>query len=124
MPSWPTGPVCLIGDVAHATLPRAGQGASLAMEDAVGLAGCLRDVPDREADFAAFERLRKGRVEKLVEEARRTATGSPTNALTRGFRDLVLPFFLEMGIENARKAYSYTVDWDEKVAQGKLYRKV
>jgi hypothetical protein len=53
-----------------------------------------------------------------------TATGSPTNALTRGFRDLVLPFFLEMGIENARKAYSYTVDWDEKVAQGKLYRKV
>ncbi len=36
----------------------------------------------------------------------------------------MLPFFLEMGIENARKAYSYTVDWDEKVAQGKLYRKV
>lgn len=77
LPSWPTGPVCLIGDVAHATLPRAGQGASLAMEDAVGLAGCLRDVPDREADFAAFERYRKGRVEKLVEEARRNRDRKP-----------------------------------------------
>ena len=93
--------------------------------DAVGLAGCLRNVPDREADFAAFERPRKGRVEKLVEEARRNRDRkAPNNALTRGLRDLVLPFFLEMGIENARKAYSYTVDWDEKVAQGKLYRKV
>lgn len=77
LPSWPTGPVCLIGDVAHATLPRAGQGASLAMEDAVGLADCLRDVPDRDANFAAFERLRKGRVEKLVEEARRNRDRKP-----------------------------------------------
>jgi 2-polyprenyl-6-methoxyphenol hydroxylase-like FAD-dependent oxidoreductase len=87
------------------------------MEDAVGLARCLSDVPDREADFAPFEQFREGRVEKLVEEARRNRDRkAPTNALTRGLRDLVLPFFLEMGIENARKAYSYTVDRDEKVA--------
>ena len=45
--------------------------------DAVGLAGCLRNVPDREADFAAFERPRKGRVEKLVEEARRNRDRKP-----------------------------------------------
>jgi 2-polyprenyl-6-methoxyphenol hydroxylase-like FAD-dependent oxidoreductase len=117
LPAWHVGPVCLIGDAAHATLPSAGQGASMAMEDAVVLAKCLRDVPDTEEAFAAFESLRKERVEWLVEGARRTGNRkAPTNALTRGIRDLVLPFFLKMGVKNAEKAYSYKVDWDEKVA--------
>src|SRR5262245_47581203 len=47
-PAWHRGPVCLVGDAAHATSPHAGQGASLAMEDAVVLARCLRDIPDLE----------------------------------------------------------------------------
>ena len=66
--------------------------------------------------FAAFETLRKDRVEKLVKEARRNGSRKgPTNALTRGIRDLVLPFFLKMGAKNAQKAYSYRVSWDERV---------
>ncbi|MGF1471192.1 MAG: FAD-dependent oxidoreductase [Rubrobacteraceae bacterium] len=128
MPSlttWHRGPVCLIGDAAHATLPSAGQGASMAIEDAIVLAKCLRDVPDVEQAFSTFEALRKDRVEKLVEEARRNGSRkTPTNALTRGIRDLVLPFFLKLGVRNAGKAYSYRVDWDEKIAvsSGKLSR--
>src|SRR5262249_19549883 len=47
-PVWHRGPVVLIGDAAHATSPNAGQGASLAMEDALVLAKCLRDLPDVE----------------------------------------------------------------------------
>jgi len=117
LPTWHEGPVCLIGDAAHATLPSAGQGASMAMEDAVVLAKCLRDVPDAESAFAAFEAMRKDRVEWLVEEARRNGSRkAPTNVVTRAIRDLVLPLFLKMGVKNARKAYSYKVDWDEKVA--------
>jgi 2-polyprenyl-6-methoxyphenol hydroxylase-like FAD-dependent oxidoreductase len=117
LPAWHEGPVCLIGDAAHATLPSAGQGASMAMEDAVVLAKCLRDVPDTEEAFVAFEALRKERVEWLVEGARRNSNRkAPTNAITRGIRDLVLPFFLKMGVKSAEKAYSYRVDWDEKVA--------
>ncbi|MDQ3638422.1 MAG: FAD-dependent monooxygenase [Actinomycetota bacterium] len=120
MPSMPTlyeGPVCLIGDAAHATSPHAGQGASMAMEDAVVLAKCLRDVPDTEEAFAVFEALRKDRVEKLVEEARRTGNHkAPSNALTRRIRNLVLPFFLKRGVENTRRVHSYRVDWDERVA--------
>jgi FAD-dependent urate hydroxylase len=116
LPSWHEGPVCLIGDAAHATLPSAGQGASMAMEDAVVLAKCLRDVPDVERAFAAFERLRKDRVEELVEAARRNGSRkAPTNVLTRGIRDLVLPFFIKMAVKNAGKAYSYRVEWDEEV---------
>ncbi len=89
----------------------------MAMEDAVVLAKCLRDVPDTEEAFVVFEALRKDRVEKLVEEARRTGNHkAPSNALTRGIRDLVLPFFLKRGVENTRRVHSYRVAWDERVA--------
>ncbi len=73
------------------------------------------DEPLEEA-FAAFERLRKDRVEQVVEAARRTSGGkAPKNALTRAIRDLVLPFFIRIGVESARKVHSYRVEWDEEV---------
>jgi 2-polyprenyl-6-methoxyphenol hydroxylase-like FAD-dependent oxidoreductase len=56
----------LAGDAAHAASPAAGQGASMALEDSVVLALCLRDLPDAPAAFAAYEKLRRTRVEKLV----------------------------------------------------------
>ncbi|MGB3632498.1 MAG: PPOX class F420-dependent oxidoreductase [Rubrobacteraceae bacterium] len=127
MPSlsaWHRGPACLIGDAAHATLPSAGQGASMAMEDAVVLAKCLRDISDTEDAFSTFEALRKNRVEELIEEARKNGSRkSPTNALTRTVRDLVLPFFLKMGVKNAKKAYSYRVEWDEQVTKDSYWAK-
>ncbi|MBA2458648.1 MAG: FAD-dependent monooxygenase [Gemmatimonadales bacterium] len=117
LPAWHRGPVCLIGDAAHATSPHAGQGASLALEDAIVLGRCLRDIPNLERAFATFEAQRRPRVEKLVREARRQgrrkAAGSP---LSRRVRDLVLPFFLELGVRNLRKIYAYRVDWAERAA--------
>ncbi|MGB3327617.1 MAG: FAD-dependent monooxygenase, partial [Thermomicrobiales bacterium] len=43
VPSWHRGRVVGAGDAMHATSPSAGQGASLALEDAISLARCLRD---------------------------------------------------------------------------------
>ena len=60
------GPMVMTGDAAHATSPSAGQGASMAMEDAVVLALCLRDASDASEAFAAYERLRRPRVERVV----------------------------------------------------------
>jgi FAD-dependent urate hydroxylase len=81
------------------------------------LARCLRALPDSEGAFAAFECLRKGRVERIVAGARRTGNQKvPSNALTRGLRDLVLPFFLKMGVKDAERIHSYRVDWEEKAA--------
>jgi 2-polyprenyl-6-methoxyphenol hydroxylase-like FAD-dependent oxidoreductase len=117
LPTWRKGPVCLIGDAAHATSPHVGQGASMAMEDAIVLAKCLRDFPDVEDAFAAYERLRKARVEAVVAAARRMGNQkAPSNALTRGLRDLVLPFFLKQGVKSAQQVYAYRVDWDQRVA--------
>jgi FAD-dependent urate hydroxylase len=117
IPSWHDGPVCLIGDAAHATTPHVGQGASLAMEDAIVLARCLRDIPDTGRAFAAYERIRRERVEKIVAYARRTGNRkSPSGPLGRAVRDLVLPFFLKMGVKAIEPVYSYRVPWDDKVA--------
>lgn len=89
----------------------------MAMEDAIVLGKCLRDAPDVETAFATYEALRKDRVEKLVEQARRTDTWAvPSNRFTRWLRDLVLPFFLKRSSSNTEWIHSYTVDWNERVA--------
>ncbi|MCG0069949.1 FAD-dependent oxidoreductase, partial [Streptomyces tricolor] len=63
---WHTGRVLLVGDAAHAASPATGQGASMALEDAVVLAKALRDLPDPERAFAAYERHRRPRVEHNI----------------------------------------------------------
>jgi 2-polyprenyl-6-methoxyphenol hydroxylase-like FAD-dependent oxidoreductase len=63
---WHNDTTVLIGDAAHAASPAAGQGASMALEDAVILAQCLRDLPDRVNAFRVFEAIRRERVERLV----------------------------------------------------------
>ena len=68
---WQRGRVALIGDAAHAVSPNAGQGAALALEDAMYLAKMLRDELDFKLAFARFERDRKPRAEKVVAEGRR-----------------------------------------------------
>ena len=117
LPAWHRGPVCLIADAAHATSPHAGQGASLALEDAIVLAKCLRDIPGLEHAFTAFESHRRPRVEKLVREARRQGRRkTAANPLSRRVRDLVLPFFLELGLRSLRDVYQYRVDWRDRAA--------
>lgn len=116
--TWHRGTVCLIGDAAHATSPHVGQGASLAMEDAIVLAKCLRDVEGVPDAFETFESLRRGRVEKVVKMSRETGNQkAPSNLVTRTVRDLVLPFFLKRGVESFEQIYSYRVDWDEPVTR-------
>jgi len=114
--TWHKGPVCLIGDAAHATSPHVGQGASMALEDAIVLAKCLRDIGEIERAFETFEKIRKERVERAVKQARRTGNQkSPGNAFGRAVRDLILPFFLKQGVKQVQWIYEYRVDWDEKV---------
>ncbi|MFE7408036.1 FAD-dependent monooxygenase [Isoptericola sp. NPDC057559] len=118
VPVWHRGPLGLVGDAAHAISPTSGQGASLAVEDGLVLARCLRDVGDPAAAFAAFEGLRRRRVERLVAQARRTANLKIPSLATRTLRDrVVLPL---VGRAAARATHDwvtdYRVEWDEPVA--------
>jgi FAD-dependent urate hydroxylase len=61
--SWGRGAVVLVGDAAHGMSPNMAQGASLAFEDALVLAVCLRDavtVSDAVASFVARRSPRTG----------------------------------------------------------------
>ena len=60
VPSWSKGRMVLVGDAVHAPSTSSGQGASLAIESAIELARCLRDLPYDEA-FQAYAALRRPR---------------------------------------------------------------
>ena len=116
LPAWHRGRVVLLGDAAHAVSPSAGQGASLALEDAIVLAKCVRDIPRLEDAFVAFERLRRERVERVVRFSReRGSNKAASGPVARFLRDLLLPFFLKRFADPRSLAwvYSYQVDWAE-----------
>jgi FAD-dependent urate hydroxylase len=92
--SWHHGRAVLVGDAAHVTSPSSGQGASLAVEDAVELARCLRDVPDLAGAFHAYQRLREGRVRRVLRAARRVNSDKAAGPVARRIRDAVMPLMI------------------------------
>jgi 2-polyprenyl-6-methoxyphenol hydroxylase-like FAD-dependent oxidoreductase len=67
--AWPkrlaAGRICLVGDAAHAMSPQLGLGSTLAVGDALSLAGALQDEPGVEAAFARYERERRSHVKRV-----------------------------------------------------------
>jgi 2-polyprenyl-6-methoxyphenol hydroxylase-like FAD-dependent oxidoreductase len=116
-PVWHRGPVALIGDAAHATSPSAGQGASMAIEDAVTLARCLRDIPDITRAFGTYESLRRDRVEKVVAYSKTISNSKAAGPVARVFRDLIMPIALKLFANTKSHAWMYThhIDWDAPV---------
>lgn len=117
VPTWSHGRIVLIGDAAHPTSPSSGQGASLAAESAVELARCLRDLPYDQA-FAAYERLRRGRVERIIKMAARTNSDKAAGPFARVLRDLVMPIAMKLvKPEKMAWQFDHTIDWDARVAR-------
>ena len=112
-PRWHDGPIVLAGDAVHATSPNAGQGASLALEDAMVLAKCVRDIPDLDHAFLRYTELRKDRVERIVRYSRQIGNRKhATNPVQVFFRDLLLPMFLKLADKQSNAwLYDYRVDW-------------
>jgi len=121
VPTWHRGRVVLIGDAAHATSPSSGQGASLAMESAVQLARCLRDLP-HDAAFERFEGLRRARAEKIIALGARTNSDKAAGPLARVIRDLAMLAMMKL-VSPAKMArrfewqFNYRIDWDAPVAE-------
>ncbi|MEV0388631.1 FAD-dependent monooxygenase [Nonomuraea sp. NPDC050643] len=107
VPVWHRGRVLLTGDAAHATSPSSGQGASMAIEDAIVLARCLRDGKGHEEAFASFEAERRPRVERVVAYSRTISNSKAAGPVARVFRDLMLPIFLRKGASQESLAWMY-----------------
>lgn len=113
VPTWHNDRMIIIGDAVHATSPSSGQGASLAIEDGVVLAKCLRDIPETAAAFAAFKRLRQERVERVVRHGKRSGDGKAQGRVGAAIRDLVLPLIMRrMAANNSLNwMYDYRIAW-------------
>ncbi|KAL4972917.1 hypothetical protein BDW66DRAFT_169098 [Aspergillus desertorum] len=72
--TWSRGRCLLLGDAAHATQPHAGQGVSLAVEDAFLVSRLLAD-PSRSVEeaYASFQRIRGPRVAEIHQAAAQNA---------------------------------------------------
>ena len=117
VPVWHKGPMIIIGDAAHAPSPSSGQGASMAIEDAVVLAKCLRDVPGIEDAFAAFERARRQRVERIVAQGARSSSSKAAGPIGRILRDQAMPLVLRYLVTEKSMAWMYEhhLEWDERI---------
>ncbi|RAJ58265.1 2-polyprenyl-6-methoxyphenol hydroxylase-like FAD-dependent oxidoreductase [Streptomyces sp. Amel2xB2] len=71
--SWGEGPVTLLGDAAHPMLTCIGQGAAMAMEDAVVLARTLRGATDLSGALRTYEDLRRERTRMMVVASRKVS---------------------------------------------------
>jgi 2-polyprenyl-6-methoxyphenol hydroxylase-like FAD-dependent oxidoreductase len=115
LPTWRQGRVILIGHAAHAVSPNAGQGASLALEDALYLAKRRRDTPGGHAvAFERFERDRKPRAEKVVAEGRRRAADKElVSPLRARIRELIMRILIPLrGEKSQERLLGYRVPHD------------
>jgi 2-polyprenyl-6-methoxyphenol hydroxylase-like FAD-dependent oxidoreductase len=113
VPIWHRGPMVIVGDAAHAPSPTSGQGASMAAEDGIVVAKCLRDLPDVPRALAAYEQLRRPRVERIVAEGARSSRTKAAGPVGRALQGLLLPLVFRFLVTEKSRAwiYGHHLDW-------------
>ncbi|MFU8874796.1 FAD-dependent oxidoreductase [Micromonospora sp. SL4-19] len=122
---WHRGRMVLVGDAAHAPSNSSGQGASLAIESAVQLARCLRDLPDVASAFATYEQLRRARVEAVAARAAKINHVKAPGAVARALMPLVMPLLTRIAMKPEKTIgpeQRYVIDWDAPVTSGPALR--
>ncbi|MEV0408114.1 FAD-dependent monooxygenase [Actinoallomurus sp. NPDC050550] len=109
LPGFVHGRVALLGDAAHAVTPDIGQGACLAIEDAVTLAAAIEE-RGVDAGLCAYDKLRRPRTERMARTSGRLGrimqTRNPAAALLRDTVASALPTSLL--VSSAGTALSWT----------------
>jgi len=118
VPHWWRGRMVLVGDCAHAPSNSSGQGASLAIESAVQLARCLRDVSHLPDAFSAYESLRRQRVEAIAKSAARINQAKAPGPVARALMPILMPIMMKTVMNPERTAgevQRYRIDWEAPV---------
>jgi salicylate hydroxylase len=108
---WAHGPVCLVGDAAHPTLPFLAQGANMALEDAAVMGLCLAKAPSPTQAFVRFEALRWQRTADIVNRSRDNAQRFHNPQLAD---DAVAVAYVdrEWQPESVRRRYDWLFEYD------------
>jgi 2-polyprenyl-6-methoxyphenol hydroxylase-like FAD-dependent oxidoreductase len=120
LPAWTSGRIALIGDAAHAASPSSGQGASMALEDAITIGKCVRDLGVNETALRRFVNLRRARAERIVAEGRKRGQyKAPSGRMALFFRDLLMPMAMKVFANDASLAwiYDHDIPWSQAVGQ-------
>lgn len=119
LPSWHRGGVALLGDAAHAVSPSSGQGACLALEDALELARRLRDHDEAPEALAAYEHARRDRVERIaaVGRGRGAHKSGSSHPVAQTIRDasLRVAFFLARRFGSQKWITDHRVEFEDVV---------
>jgi 2-polyprenyl-6-methoxyphenol hydroxylase-like FAD-dependent oxidoreductase len=113
VPTWWRGSTVLVGDAAHAPSPSSGQGAAMALEDAVVLGRCLAtaqrgELPASEqGPLAAYERARRRRVEAIVRAGARSSSAKIPGWVGRFVQEGMLRLVFASGLA-ARSTNAFT----------------
>jgi 2-polyprenyl-6-methoxyphenol hydroxylase-like FAD-dependent oxidoreductase len=118
---WHRDRMVIIGDAAHGVSPTVGSGASIAMEDAVVLAKCLRDNRDVDEAFRVYEGVRRARVEAVVAQGKYNIGFNWGGPLTRMARDRYLKWVFTRPphqVKDPTWMQSHHIEWEapERVA--------
>jgi 2-polyprenyl-6-methoxyphenol hydroxylase-like FAD-dependent oxidoreductase len=108
LPTWSRKRTLLIGDAAHATSPHAGQGASLALEDAMRLGRLMQAGQEPGVTFENFESERRPRAERVVALARRNGNNKREFSATGAWiRDRMLKLLIPLTSKGMDWMYAY-----------------
>jgi len=112
LPRWYDGRVMLIGEAAHAVSPNSGQGASLALEDAMYLCAIAGRITPRPSSVSS--RDRKPRVERIVGAGRRAASDKEiVSPLKSKIRNFMIGMMVRLfGIPGQDWAFRYRIQWE------------
>lgn len=117
VPHWYRSRMVLVGDAVHAPSNSTGQGASLAIESAIQLARCLRDLPDHTAAFAAYERLRRPRVERIAARGAKINHAKAPGPAAKVLMRAIMPIMFHPAVieRTAGKSQRYRIDFNQPV---------
>ncbi|CAM3911693.1 FAD-dependent oxidoreductase [Smaragdicoccus niigatensis] len=117
VPHWHSQRMVLVGDSVHAPSNSTGQGASLAIESAIQLARCLRDIDDPTTAFDTYERIRRPRVEGIAKRGKRINQTKTMGPIMRRTLPVLMPLATKMMKLNEvmSREQRYVIDWDSRV---------
>lgn len=90
----------------------------MAIESAIELARCLRDVPEVSNAFVAYERMRRPRVEKVAAQAAKQNSNKAAGPMMKAVLSVLMPIAMKTFMRPEKMfgwVHNYRIDWKETV---------